>query len=474
MSDGLTEVAPLPLNTSGSGRFRHRIRKVLGLDRAIAFTVLARLWASAAGLVTVALIARFLSPAEQGYYYTFGSLVALQIVFELGFSFVILQLASHERAQLSISIDHGISGDPVAHARLASVIQKSVRWYSVAAVLMAATLVPVGFYFFATHQNGQAVVAWRVPWCFDALMAALNFQLDPLLSFLEGCGFVAQVARLRLIQSLTGSLLAWIALTSHHGLFAPSMMLLGMAAASVVWLFGQRKLLFGLLRHDSRAHRIQWKQEVWPFQWRIAVSWFSGYFLFSLFNPALFAFRGPVAAGRMGMSLSLANAIQAIAISWVSTKSSPFGTLIARKEYRRLDQTFFQALRQAFAVSLAGALTAWVGCIYLNFRHIRFAQRLLDPASLGILMLYMVVNVIIFSEAYYLRAHKQEVFFVNSLVGTVLVTASTLIFGRLYGAAGMVIGSCILNLVGLVWATHKFRKYRRLWHATDERAYVSR
>jgi len=46
-------------------------------------------------------IARFLTPSEQGYYYTFNSLVALQIVFELGFSFVILQLAAHERAQLS-------------------------------------------------------------------------------------------------------------------------------------------------------------------------------------------------------------------------------------------------------------------------------------------------------------------------------------------------------------------------------------
>ena len=37
------------------------------------------------------------------FYYTFGSLVAVQIIFELGFSFVILQLASHERASLSIA-----------------------------------------------------------------------------------------------------------------------------------------------------------------------------------------------------------------------------------------------------------------------------------------------------------------------------------------------------------------------------------
>ena len=214
MSEGLPEVAPLQLNASGLARIRHWMRRVLGLDRAIGFTVLARFWSSAAGLVTVALIARFLSPAEQGYYYTFGSLVALQIVFELGFSFVILQLASHERAELSISTDYEISGAPIAHARLASVIQKSVRWYSVAAVLMAGTLLPVGFYFFSTHQHAGQTVSWQLPWCSAALMAALNFQLDPFLSFLEGCGYVPEVARLRFMQSVTGSLLAWVVLIS--------------------------------------------------------------------------------------------------------------------------------------------------------------------------------------------------------------------------------------------------------------------
>jgi hypothetical protein len=464
MSEGLRELAPLPMNSSVITRIRHWLRTVLGLDRAVGFTVLARFWGSAAGLVTVILIARFLSPAEQGYYYTFGSLVAIQMIFELGFSFVILQMASHERAHLSISADYEITGDPVAHARLASVIQKSVRWYSVAAVLLAATLIPVGFYFFSTHQHAGPAVFWRFPWCLAALMAALNFQIDPLLSFLEGCGYVSDVARLRFMQSVTGSLLAWSALASHHGLFAPAMMLLGMASTALIWLARRHKLLLGLLRHDTGTDRIRWTEEVWPFQWRIAVSWFCGYFIYWLFNPVLFAYRGPVEAGQMGMTLSLVNAIQNIAVSWVSTKSAPFGTLIARKEYGALDHTFFRALRQTFAVSLAGALVAWSGCVFLNLAHLRFAQRLLDPFSLGLLLIYMVINVIIFAEAFYLRAHKQEVFFINSVVGAVTVTITTLTFGRYYGAWGIAISCCVGNIFGLVWATYKFRKYRRLWH----------
>ena len=296
-------------------------------------------------------------------------------------------------------------------------------------------------------------------------MAVLLFQLDPLLSFLEGCGYVSDIARLRFMQSVTGSVLAWTALATHHGLFAPSMVLFGMVSTLFVWLVGKRKLLLGLLRYSTGTNRIQWSKEVWPFQWRIAVSWFCGYFIFWLFNPVLFAFRGPVEAGKMGMSLSLANAILNIAVAWVSTKSAPFGTLIARKQYGLLDETFFQALRQSVAVSIAGGLTAWLGCIYLNLHHIRFAQRLLAPSSIAMLMLYMITNVIVFAEAYYLRAHKQEVFFVNSLVGAVVVTICTFIFGRYYGAPGIVISCSVGNVVGLIWATQKFRKYRRLWHA---------
>lgn len=464
MSNVLPEVVPLPSDQSTLGRLRHWLRHVLGLDRAVGFTVLARFWGSAAGLVTVLLIARFLSPSEQGYYYTFGSLVAIQMIFELGFSFVILQMASHERARLSISADYDITGDPIAHARLASVIQKSVRWYSVAAVLLATTLIPVGFHFFSTHQHAGPTVYWRFPWCLAALVAALNFQIDPFLSFLEGCGYVPQVARLRFMQSVAGSLLAWGALASHHGLFAPSMMLLGMASTALVWLVRKRKLLLGLLRYRSGGHRIQWGKEVWPFQWRIAVSWFCGYFIFWLFNPVLFAYRGPVEAGQMGMSLSLVNAILNVSISWISTKSAPFGTLIARKEYQQLDRTFFKALWQAFAVSVAGALVAWVGCVYLNFQHLRFAERLLDPFTLALLLVLMITNVVIFSEAIYLRAHKQEVFFINSVVGAITVTLFTLTFGRYYGARGIAISCCVGNILGLVWATYKFRKYRKLWH----------
>jgi hypothetical protein len=70
-----------------------------------------------------------------------------------------------------------------------------------------------------------------------------------------------------------------------------------------------------------------------------------------------------------------------------------------------------------------------------------------------------------FAEALYLRAHKQEKFLLNSILGALLVGASTFFLGRSFGAIGVVSGSLIIGLVmGLPLGTYTFLKYRRAWH----------
>ncbi len=337
---------------------------------------------------------------------------------------------------------------------------------------MAVALIIAGFQFFSAHRQPGTVVAWRLPWCADVLAATLTFLFDPILSFMEGCGFVANVARLRLQQAAAGSLLAWLALSTHHGLFAPAMMIFGTASTSFFWLLRRWKLLFGLWRHDPGKHHVLWGKEVWPFQWRIAVSWLSGYFIFQLFNPILFAFRGAAVAGQMGMSLNVVNALQAVAISWISTKSAPFGGMIARRDFAQLDKVFFRALIQAMCVFMAGGVLAWSIVVYLNMKHPGLAHRLLSPTLIAIMLLTTAMNVVVTAEATYLRAHKQEKFLINSVLGAIFVGSAAYFLGRSYGAAGIVMGNLVIAiLLGLGGGTYVFWKYRRLWHADTPTQY---
>src|SRR6266404_1487151 len=261
-----------------------RLKHLFGVDRAIAFTVLARGLQILGSTGTVLLILRFLSPVEQGYYYTLLSLVSLQAVFELGFSFVILQMAAHECARLTLHADGRIEGDEVAHARLASILQKAFRWYLVAAVILCVSLLPVGAYFFSRHASAAAPVAWHGPWTLAVFATAFLFLLNPFFSFLEGCGQVWQVGRMRFAQAILGVAMSWGAFLAHHGLYSPGMVNLGLAAAGLPFLYSRRHLCLGLLRYPAGERAVSWRSEVWPFQWKIAVSWLSVYLSTSVFT----------------------------------------------------------------------------------------------------------------------------------------------------------------------------------------------
>jgi O-antigen/teichoic acid export membrane protein len=467
MSNSRTEALSRPRHMPGIGRrLLQLIRNVLGLDRAIAWTVGGRLWSMSAGIATVLLIAHFLSPAQQGYYYTFSSLVALQVFFELGFAFVVLQMASHERATLTISEDGLVVGDSVSQARLASILQTSLRWYSAMALIMACTLLPAGLYFFQHADRVSAVEGWKVPWSIMALAASFNLLVDPVFSFLEGCGFVSKVARMRFSQSVLASLLAWGALATHHGLFAPPMILLGQITVGVIWLLKRRKLLRYLTSFDPGEHKVGWKREIWPFQWRIAVSWLAGYFVFQLFNPVLFAYQGPVAAGRMGMSLTVMSALTTVAFSWMNTKSSPFGALVAQKDYQTLDKLFFRTLKQSTLLLMLACGSVFAGLLVCSHYFPKFAGRVLTPWAFGLLLLSAVMNHIIFSQALYLRAHKAEPFLFAGVFSAIVMAFSTYLLGRYVGVNAVAAEFFIVSsTLGLPVTTFIFLKKRAQWHS---------
>jgi hypothetical protein len=449
------------------GVFR-RIKHYTGLDRAIAFSILGRGWSAFAGVVNIALIARFLSPGEQGYYYTFLSLVALQMIFELGFSFVILQMASHERAHLTIHSSGQIEGNQASLARLASVLQKAVRWYSIGSILLASSLIIIGFRFFS-KENAASGVAWQLPWTLAVLASTLTFQIDPVISFLEGCGKVAQVGRLRMTQGVTGSLLAWAALVAHHGLYSPALIILGQALAGGTFLFENRRLLLPLLKLNTGLHAISWKNEIWPFQWRIALSWASAYFTWQVVNPIVFAYRGPAEAGRLGMSINIANSLGAVGLAWMTTKAAPFGVLVAKRQFKELDALFFRALKQS-TVILMMAVTAIIVSLPLAFHfYPAFRNRIIPMQYFGVVLLTTACTHVVVSEAYYLRAFKREPFLASWIAIATISVSSIMGLAKYWGIPGVVIGYFICTgLLRLTTATQIFIKKRREWRLEAE------
>ncbi len=409
--------------------------QVLGLDRAIAYTFLARVTGILGSAGTVLLIAKRLTPVEQGFYYTLLSLVSLQLVFELGFSFVLQQMAAHECVRLTMHPDGQVEGERGALLRLASVLQLTVRWYTAAAVLMAGLLTPAGFYFFQTHAAG-ARVHWQAPWILASLASSLGLWATPLYAFLEGCGEVRAVAAMRFRQSIAAAVMAWTALLLHHGLYAPALVIVGQSGAGMWFVLARWRLLRNLLHLAIEGRGVDWMREVWPFQWRIAVSWLCTYFSSQVFIPVLFAARGAVEAGQMGMSLSVTGYMIVLALAWNSTKATPFGQMIARREYAALDRLFRRTLAQSMAVYLALGVTVLATVAALGEYFPGLAARMLPLTGFLLLIAAAGANTAVQNMATLLRSFKREPFLLQSIAVAACTVGLAWLTARQWGAAG--------------------------------------
>jgi hypothetical protein len=449
--------------------FARWLSKRAGVDRAVGFTVLGRVWGSAAGMISLVVVGHYLTPDEQGYYYTFGSLLALQAFAELGLSNVIIQFASHEAARLEI-ISQGIVGGPIqARSRLASVLRFSLRWYVTAATAYVVALVPIGFLFFANFSGAQPKISWQLPWIGTVLATAGVLLVTPIPALLEGCGMVADVARYRLLQAVAANAALWTAILSGAGLAAAAVFAATNLVVLMTWVATNYRHLIVELLTDDGCEIIDWRSEIWPYQWRIAISWLCGYFIFQIFTPLVFAFHGPVQAGRMGMSLTLAAAVSAVGLSWLSTRVPHFGALVSLRRFEELDSIFFGSMKQAVSVSAVCACIVTAMGLLIHAEHHPFANRILPPWPLAFLLLAQVVNMVVTAEAIYLRAFKQEPFLVVSITNAILMSLVASILAWAGSAADIAFGYLMINLlVGLGLGTWVFRTKRRELGAADK------
>jgi hypothetical protein len=434
---------------------------MLGVDRAIAITLLNRAWGVVAGPATLVFVVAYLTPAEQGFYFAFAGVLGLQIFFELGLGYVVMQTVSHLMVGQTLRVND-VVGDATAIGRLGRLLTDLLRWYGFACVAFIV-IVMLGGYWFLDRTPASAMVAWQTPWVLVVPIFGMTILANACFSFLEGMGLVADVALARLLQALLGFLSLWAVFFLEFKLMAlVALYTVHVVMASVWILWRHGRLLRNLIEKRATAGAVDWGREIWPFQWRIAVSWMAGYCGTQAITLILFAKLGAVEAGRFGLTITALSAVATGATAWVTTKAPRFGGLIAQRRHRELDILFESARRGALLFGALG-VTAILGVvIVLDLMHLTVSQRFVPLLALMAMAVATLVSIKVSTEATYLRAFRREPYLLLSICTGLVQVAVAALLASAGSVFHVAVGYALVSLsIGLGWARGLFIRSRR-------------
>lgn len=451
--------------------FLNTIAKKVGIDKSIAYSSGARVIQGIAGVGSMFFISTFLTGIEQGFYFTFGSILALQVFFELGLSGIMIQYVAHEVSHLTLDCNGVYQGEDKYKSRLSHLVHFCVKWYAVISLLVLLFLIIVGFLYFQKYGSVQAKgLNWRTPWMLICVATAVQLFVSPLTAILTGLGFVKETSKISFYQQLIVPLCTWIGLACGFKLYVTG---IGYIISVSIWfIFVKRMNLILIIRNlwtTVISEKVDYMKEIFPYQWKVATSWISGYFIFQLFNPVLFVTEGAAVAGQMGMTLQALNAINAFSMSWINTKIPLFSGLIAQKQYVQLDKMFNKTVKQMSLVCLLMLIFFMLLVVVLRKTELTIgntvlANRFLDYMPMLLMMLPIFLGQFISSWATYLRCHKSEPYLINSVVAGALCLLSTFFFGNKFGLYGVTIGYCCVRILLFPWAYIIYKRKKIEWH----------
>jgi len=440
-----------------------RILTIMGIDKAVFYTILGVIWSSIAGVLGIFFIVNYLSLEQQGYWYTFISLGALATFAELGFTTIITQFISHEYAHLSEK-DGKLSGDDSRIDRAISLVKFSVKFYLIITTVAFVLLSVVGaIYLMYTNINSLTLL---LAWIAYSFTGAFLLLVSLLGAVLKGFDQVSKVQKIITFVSVVSNISIWGALMLGLNLWALAIGgIVNMIFSIVLFLFSS-KSLWGQIYYTKINGSYNWLRETLPLQWRYAISWASGYFIFQFIVPVTTLYAGASVSGKLGLSLVIARAVQYLANSWGMTKVPQFNMLVERKERSNLDILLKTIQQQSLIAFIVGSIGVILLLIYI-FPLINWSDRVLPTSEIIIILIAEGANLIVFNWAYYLRSHKEEPYMRISAISAIVTGLAVWATMYLFSSTLIALSAyCVIVLVMLIPAWRIFVKKRSEYNKT--------
>lgn len=414
------------------------------------------------GPFVMIMIPLFLTDVTQGYWYTFGSLSALSTFADLGFGTLVGQFSAHEFSKLKFNDKYEFLGDEEQIKKIASLFKYVIKWALCVCLIAYPIIMIVGVVVLNTHGNMNE---WILPWLIFMFSGGFSFVVRNALSFFEGCSLISKIQVNFLISTVLSTIVTIAMLATKCGLYAlaiPSVV--GFLSNAILMLAVFRRPLLQIYRSKSKVN-YRWGKNFLSLIWKYALSWASGYFVFQIYTPLAFMVYDPVAAGKIGITMTLVQACYSIANTFNYVFVPKLNMAVAGREWKRAESYMKKGMLVSMPLYLLGSAIIFLMLGLLQGR-VSIFDRFMSVGATSFLAMSWFLQIPINVIATYGRAHKQEPFLVMSIVGSLITFLLTLIIIYTLPIDYLFMGFALSNLISVFIFALMFYKLRGKWHAS--------
>ena len=401
--------------------------------RAVSWSFLTHACKGFAVPIAATFIAFYLDLETQGYLYTFISLLAIQFLFELGFTQIIITFIAYEANHLR-KYKNFFKGKYTHYLRMKEIINFSIHWFRYAAFLYLLILIFVGIFVFA--DANKAVNLWLWPFLMMALISSIEVLVIPYFGIKEGMGFVDEVFKLRFFKVFLQSSSYLLFIYLGFGIWSLPLSLLFACMINIYFLGKNKKLFISLSRLSHQKKHFNWKSEMLPMQYRIGIGAIAGYLTFSLFTPMTFKLLGAELAGKVGLTIALVSGITNLAVAPSMVASQRIASLVEQRKSNEVQRLVRNLIVTSFLIHLVALIALMIIYNFLGNIYSEILNRALSPALFICYFFAFMLSKTSLPMGIYLRAHKQEPLLWLSIVTGLFVSLGSFFTIQLIGAKG--------------------------------------
>lgn len=398
------------------------------------------------GFVTTILIATYLTPHQQGYYYAIGSLISSYNLIELGLPILLVQLSAKFYHKGNTPALNYAAVKKSQNIQFLSFIRWLGKYLIVISLLICCLFIPLGYLYFNSAYPNESYI-WFKPWICIVFFTALSVPINSMLAVIEGMGKVKLVYGSRIAVSILSAFLIWFFIYIGKPLYGPGVMCFSLCLIAYPLFFKKYKNVIKNALFSKENYTFNAKKLVWPIHKKSILMLIASYIFY--FSPNLIVFYFSRSdAGKLGISIVIASSIVSLAGSSLQSHISEMSRLYHINKKNESNKIFRNEYVKTMRYTFIGFLTFLIALYVIDFTNLSFIKdKILSMQNFIFLFFNFSLMQALTSFSYYFRLRDKDPASHIYLSTNILSLLTSIWTCSLFGIEGLLITNLFFMLV---------------------------